>query len=149
MDWKLLLGGFRSCIDWPSASYWPTLMQKFPDAKVLLTWRTPESWYASMEKTIILAVQGMLATGESSPGSLTLQQILDGKPMTKANFIAAYEANVAKVKSTVPADRLLVYKLGDGWEPLCTFLGVAVPEQAFPRSNDSTEFHKWNTNSDK
>ena len=63
-----------------------------------------------MEKTIILAVQGMLTTGESSPGSLTLQQILDGKPMTKANFIAAYEANVAKVKSTVPADRLLVYK---------------------------------------
>jgi len=31
------------------------------------------------------------------------------------------------VKATVPADRLLVYRIGEGWEPLCAFLGVEVP----------------------
>lgn len=143
MDWDLLLGGFGSCIDWPSASYWPQLVERFPDAKVLLTWRTAESWYASMEQTIIPSVAGMNARGETSPGSLTLHKELGGRPWAKDSFIAAYEENVAKAKATVPAERLLVYELGDGWAPLCAFLEVDVPDAPFPRSNDAEAFHKW------
>jgi hypothetical protein len=143
MDWDVLLGGFRSSIDWPSARYWPELAEQFAQAKVLLTWRTAQSWYASMEKTIIPSVAGMLERGETSPGCLTLLEELNGRPWKKASFIAAYEENVEKVKATIPADRLLVHKLGDGWDPLCAFLGVAVPDQPFPRSNDADAFHKW------
>lgn len=143
MDWDLLLGGYRACVDWPSARYWPALTARFPEAKVLLTWRTPDSWYASMENTIIPSVAGMLERGETSPGSLTLLQALDGRPWEKESFIAAYEENVAKVKATIPAERLLIYTLGDGWAPLCAFLGVPVPDQPFPRTNDAEAFHKW------
>ena len=72
MDWDVLLGGFRSCVDWPSASYWPELAARFPSAKVLLTRAGAETWYASMEKTILPSVHGMTERGETSPGSLTL-----------------------------------------------------------------------------
>jgi hypothetical protein len=54
--------------------------------------------------------------------------------------IATYEANVADVIATVPADRLLVYNLGDGWGPLCAHLGVPVPEEDYPNRNNKKEF---------
>lgn len=144
MDWDLLLGGYRSCIDWPSAYYWPQLVEKFPDAKVLLTWRTAESWWASFAKTILPAVQAIEERGETSPGSLLTQPLIfKGKPMEKDYCISVYEENVAAVKEAVPANQLLVYKLGDGWAPLCEFLGVDVPEVPFPRSNNPKEFQEW------
>ena len=38
--------------------------------------------------------------------------------------------------------RLLVYEVGSGWEPLCAFLGVPVPDEPFPRSNATAEFQE-------
>lgn len=144
LDWDVLLAGYRSCIDWPSAFYWPQLMDAFPDAKILLTWRTPESWWASFAKTILPAVQARTESGDESVGSLQTEPLIfKGGPLEKDHCIAIYEENVAKVQETVPADRLLTYNLGDGWEPLCTFLGVDVPTVPFPRSNNSEEFHTW------
>ena len=43
-------------------------------------------------------------------------------------------------QGTIPADRLLVYQVKDGWGPLCDFLGVPVPDEPFPRTNDRGEF---------
>jgi hypothetical protein len=45
-----------------------------------------------------------------------------------------------KVKRTIPADRLLVYELGSGWEPLCKFLGKDVPDEPYPSTNSSDDF---------
>ena len=45
-----------------------------------------------------------------------------------------------EVKSTIPPERLLVWSASEGWEPLCEFLEVPVPEMPFPRVNDSREF---------
>lgn len=42
-DWDLLLGGYNSCMDWPSAYYWPQLVKVFPQARVILTWRAADS----------------------------------------------------------------------------------------------------------
>ena len=36
----------------------------------------------------------------------------------------------------MPADRLLVFDVKQGWEPLCAFLGVLVPDTPFPHVND-------------
>jgi hypothetical protein len=52
-NWDRLLAGYSSCIDWPSAFYWRELMTHFPQAKVILTYRSPESWWESFEKTIL------------------------------------------------------------------------------------------------
>jgi hypothetical protein len=40
----------------------------------------------------------------------------------------------------VPADRLLVFKVSEGWGPLCAFLGVDKPDTIFPNVNDRAEF---------
>jgi len=45
-DWPDIFDGFTSTIDWPSAHYWPDLISAYPDSKVILTWRTAESWWA-------------------------------------------------------------------------------------------------------
>ena len=46
------------------------------------------------------------------------------------------------MRQAVPADRLLEYEVKQGWEPLCDFLGVAVPAEPFPHLNDSASFQK-------
>ena len=138
-DWGYLFEGYGSCVDWPSAFYWRELIEVYPDAKVLLTWRTPESWWNSFSNTIVKSV-----SGSDDPQSLGRTLIADktfgGRMADRDHAIATYEANVADVIATVPADRLLVYNLGDGWEPLCAHLGVPVPEEDYPNRNNKKEF---------
>jgi hypothetical protein len=142
-DWDLLLGGYRSCLDWPSAHYWPQLIEAFPDAKVLLTWRSAESWWESYSKTILRVVLADTETEESAPGSqLVSLRVFGGRPADREHCIAVYEANVAAVKARVAPERLLIHHLGDGWEPLCDFLGVPVPEAPYPRGNTTKDFQK-------
>ncbi|MBF9029257.1 sulfotransferase family protein [Rhodobacterales bacterium HKCCE3408] len=139
-DWSELLGGFGACVDWPSAAYWPELIEVYPDAKVLLTWRSPESWWESFEKTILPFVRQGAEDPDPEPGSDLLSSWVFNAGLDRESCIAAYEANVAKVLSTVPEDRLLVHKIGDGWEPLCAFLGVPIPDRPYPRTNSAASF---------
>ena len=46
------------------------------------------------------------------------------------------------VIDSCPADRLLVYSPKEGWEPLCSFLDVPVPEGSFPRVNSRDELEQ-------
>ena len=62
-----------------------------------------------------------------------------GRPDDRENAIAVYERHVEEVIATVPADRLLVHRLGDGWEPLCAHLGVPVPAEPYPSRNTTAE----------
>ena len=140
-DWTKILGGYGSCVDWPSAHYWPDLINLCPNAKVLLTTRTPESWWTSFSKTILPIIEAEPDYDKSPPGSqLIRRSVFHNKPLTRDHCIATYKANVARVKAEVPADRLLIYKIGDGWEPLCAHLGVPIPDQPFPRTNSTAEF---------
>ncbi len=140
-DWDVLLGGFRSCVDWPSAHFWPELAQAFPHAKIILTWRSPESWWRSFESTILEVLQNRDPDAAPTPGSLLLpKHVFGGRSLTKANCIAAFEANAARVKAEVPQERLLIHEIGDGWHPLCAHLGVPVPSDPYPQSNSTAEF---------
>lgn len=137
--WERLFEGYRSAVDWPSAHYWRELIEVYPKAKVLLTYRSPESWWTSFEQTILASIRA-----STDPGSLGValikEQVFGGRPDDRAQAIAIYEANVQAVRETVPAERLLVHSLGDGWEPLCAHLGVAVPAQPYPSRNSAKEF---------
>ncbi|TPO11986.1 sulfotransferase family protein [Mesorhizobium sp. B1-1-5] len=138
-DWTQLFAGYRSCVDWPSAHYWRELIEAYPQAHVILTWRSPESWWESFEKTILPAIVG--STDQDSLGiSLVSKQVFDGRPQDRAHAIAIYRDNVEAVLNTVPAGRLLVHKLGDGWPPLCAHLGVPVPDEPYPSRNTTQEF---------
>tara|TARA_R110002074_G_C12001217_1_gene614223 strand:+ start:140 stop:394 length:255 start_codon:yes stop_codon:yes gene_type:complete len=54
--------------------------------------------------------------------------------------IAAYRLNNERVRDTIPAERLLVFYVADGWEPLCRFPDMPVPAKDFPHSNPKEEF---------
>ncbi len=42
-----------------------------------------------------------------------------------------------KIKAEIKPERLLIYKVQDGWEPLCNFLGKEIPQEEFPHLNKS------------
>jgi hypothetical protein len=145
IPWEELFAGYGSCVDWPSAHYWRELAEFYPQAKVVLTYRTAESWWQSMEKTILLGMQ--TSTEPESLGiALVRDKVFGGRLADRAHAIAVYEENVRAVRATVPPDRLLVHTLGDGWEPLCAHLGVPVPVQPYPSRNDAKTFRDANLN---
>ncbi|UCI06368.1 sulfotransferase family protein [Mesorhizobium sp. B1-1-8] len=138
-DWDRLFAGYKSCVDWPSVHYWRELIEAYPQARVILTWRSPESWWESFQKTILPAI--IDSQDQESLGiALVSKQVFDGRPHDRAHAIAVYEANVEAVLKTVPPKRLLIHKLGDGWEPLCAHLGVPVPAEPYPNRNNAREF---------
>jgi hypothetical protein len=140
-DWARLLGGYASCMDWPSARYWPQLISAFPEAQVILTWRPAESWWASFETTILPLLTASNDTEATSPGSrMVAEQVFGGRPDDREHAIACYLHNVAQVRQMVPRRRLLVHSLGDGWAPLCAFLKVPVPDQPYPKANPAKGF---------
>ena len=138
-DWDQLFAGYKSCVDWPSAYYWRDLIQVYPKARVILTWRSPESWWESFQNTILPAIAD--SKDQDSLGvALVAKQVFGGRPQDRAHAIRVYEANVQAVLNTVPAERLLIHKLGDGWGPLCAHLGVPVPDEPYPARNTTQEF---------
>ncbi len=141
VQWEQLFAGYGSCIDWPSAYYWKELSEFYPEAKVVLTYRTPESWWTSFEQTIVRGIQ-MSTEPESLGIALVRDKVFGGRPDDRAHAIAMYEQNVKTVKATVSPERLLVHNLGDGWEPLCAHLGVPVPAQPYPSRNAASDFQK-------
>jgi hypothetical protein len=138
-DWPKLFAGFNSCVDWPSAFYWPQLIKAYPEARVILTYRSAESWWDSFQKTILNFIKP--GNDPETLGVLLIaRQVFGGNPEDRDAAIAAYEANVKAVMATVPPERLLVYNLGDGWGPLCAHLGVPAPDQPYPNRNNAESF---------
>lgn len=139
IDWDQLFAGYVSCVDWPSAHYWKELADAYPEAKVVLTWRSAESWWESFEKTLVPVMRS--STDPASLGlALVRDKVFGGRLDDRAHAIAIYEKNVAAVKATIAPERLLVHEAGDGWEPLCAFLGRPVPDQPYPSRNSASDF---------
>jgi hypothetical protein len=63
-----------------------------------------------------------------------------GATLDKASAVAAYERHNDHVRATAPSDRLVEWHPGDGWAPLCTALGVDIPDEPFPHVNSTEEF---------
>lgn len=146
-DWHALLGGFRAAVDWPATAFWRELSVAFPDARVILTVRDAAAWYASFRDTILAHMAGLAPP----PGSalravydLTRELVLDGvfagRAADASYAIGIYEAHNRKVVDTIAAERLLVYDVAAGWEPLCRFLDRPVPHAPFPHLNTRTAF---------
>jgi len=146
-DWGAAFAGYHCAVDWPSAFFWRELSAFYPHAKILLTVRDAESWYASMDKTILKTLRES-TDPDSVSIKLIAERVFGGRLDDRAHAIAVYEKNTAEVQAAFDGDRLLTYKLGDGWEKLCRFLGKPVPDMPFPRSNSAEEFHAIFANKD-
>ncbi|MBG0826138.1 sulfotransferase family protein [Planomonospora sp. ID91781] len=154
-DWDEVLRGYRACVDFPAAAYWRELAAAHPAAKVILTERDPEAWYESARKTIFrlplllrhpLAgpVLRALPSGSRAATFIRMLSVLNRDRrdigFDRDSAIRYFERHNAEVRRSLPPERLLVYRVEQGWEPLCAFLGVPVPAGPFPRANDSARF---------
>lgn len=144
-QWAEVFAGYRSTVDFPSTAFWRALVDVCPEAKVILTVRDPEQWYASMRDTF-LATSG--PDGQPpipSAGGGVFGEGEDWFWMTadlqdEQTAIADFKRHIEDVRSYVPGHRLLVYEVRQGWKPLCDFLEVHVPDEPFPRLNDTEAF---------
>ena len=146
VDWGDVFADYHSQVDFPGASVWHELSIAFPDAKVIHTERPADEWWASYSQTINkfwinqdrLELPPPIAAIFRTMRHLLVDGVFGGTD--RESCIEAYKRNNEKVRDTIAADRLLVFTPNDGWDPLCRFLGVPVPDTAFPRSNARDEF---------
>jgi hypothetical protein len=144
-QWEEVFAGSRSTVDFPGTAFWWELVDTYPQAKVILTVRDPKEWYASMRETFLAAAgpEGQPPIPGAGEGSFVKggdwsRMMADLQDETTA--IADFKQHIEEVRSYVPSHRLLVYEVRQGWKPLGDFLEVSVPEEPFPRLNDSEAF---------
>jgi hypothetical protein len=142
VDWRALMRGYAAAVDWPVGSFWPELADAFPDALILLSTRSAESWWASASATIFPAsTRPELA---ETPWGRMWQELARNRFTARlddrAAAIAAYERHNADARARAPKARLLEWTARDGWAPLCRALGVKEPDEPFPHANSREEF---------
>jgi Sulfotransferase domain len=143
-DWRAFFAGYAATVDWPSAPFWAELAAEFPDAVILLSDRDPDAWWASVSSTIFPA----MATAYFAPdandddwtrmGRAMMAAFSDGW-QDEASAKAAFSAYNEQVRRTAPAGRLVQWRTGDGWGPLCQALALTVPQRPFPHLNTTME----------
>jgi predicted naringenin-chalcone synthase len=147
IDWREALEGWGSTVDWLGARFYAEMLEAWPEAKVILSVREPHAWYestsASLHATRRLA--GARA-GTTMPAVLDAvedaiwQGVFGGRFPDRDHALEIFGRHRHEVIAKVPAERLLIYDIADGWAPLCEFLEVAVPETPFPHLNGRTAF---------
>ena len=152
-EWEQVFANYTASVDFPGSCVWQELMKQYPDAKVILTGhpKGAEAWYKSAMATIystesmwqFKVLKFFTPFGRkfgALSSKLVWQRSLKGTMVAKDKAIAQYEAHLKEVKAKVPSDKLLDYSVSQGWDPLCEFLEVPVPDTEFPNVNDTIEF---------
>merc|ERR1712212_173647 len=158
---KRLLKGCKGGVDWPVFCWYKELTDIYPNAKVLLTVRDPRAWFHS-QKFMSDTIHGLVA---DAPYSWFFSLVGAGKfaqNMRKRSLLGIrgkmnrailageeasvkfYEEHIEEVKTSVPPAKLLVFSVMEGWEPLCSFLGLPVPSIPFPNINDRKAVQRLN-----
>jgi hypothetical protein len=139
VDWHKLFAGYQAGVDWPICTFAVELTELYPDALVLLSVRDFEAWWKSASNTIFPAIQK--ADGEWREMIATLlTNTFTFELNNKEACRKAFERHYANIRERIPANRILEWKAGDGWEPICERLGITVPSEPFPHTNTTEEF---------
>jgi len=147
VDWEGFPPGYEATLDWPACAFWRELAAANPDAPVLLSTRSSaEKWWESYSQTILKVMTSPVPPDDEA-WVARRALMMDLMPSTFAagwqereGAIAGYERHNAAVREGIPAERLIDWQPGDGWEPICAVLGVPVPSEPFPHTNTSAEF---------
>jgi hypothetical protein len=156
--WEEVFGDSRATVDWPGGYFYRELIDAYPDAKVLLSVRDPQAWERSFRETIWTMSHGNTlmpllahARAEIDPRWKRYLELVDRMFWGPQGTFAAGHAepqqlieqmlqHTVEVERAVPAERLLVWEVTDGWEPLCEFLELDVPDEPLPHANDRGTF---------
>jgi hypothetical protein len=146
-DWRTFPAGVSATVDWPACAFWGGLADAHPDAIVLLSVRdSAEQWWRSFAATIHDQLSRPVPADRpdwAARRKVTLammERTFTPGWREREGAIAGYEAHNAAVRAAVAPGRLVEWRPGDGWEPLCTALGVPVPDEPFPHVNSTEEF---------
>ncbi len=152
VDWDEVFEGFQSSCDWPSCSYWEQLHHRYPDAKIVLSVRDETRWYESVLATIYPATFMLprwlvwlvppFARLYKMTVATVWDDVFDGRFEDREHALQVYRDHIDRVKATAPSDQLLVFEAKDGWQPLCDFLDVPVPENDYPHLNDTAQIRR-------
>ena len=159
-NFAALFDGFVATVDFPGYPYYKILLEKYPDAKVILTKRKFEAWYESTRKTVWKAgpqtVPAKLAMLLKMLFNQRLRQTFkcikfmratylgkqfDNKFASREHAEKVFYNHIAEVSEYVPKEQLLIYDVAEGWEPLCRFLSCPIPREPFPHLNKKEHFH--------
>lgn len=162
MEFDSLLAYWGATTDQPASFLAEELINAYPEAKVVLVERDVDRWYKSYHETVIqgnaspfipfISLIDKVYIGQMAALiDLTVHHYFNvSEPraygvFNNPKFFArwrekakdVYRAHNEMVKRITPEDRLLVFRLDDGWEPLCKFLGKPIPNVPFPRVNET------------
>ena len=154
-NWDEVFNNYTATVDYPASCVWQELVKAYPEAKVILTLhpRGPEAWYQSTTDTIY----GMAKMWEGKvlaffippikkmtrlTSNLIWRNFLKGTMDNKQDAINRYNEHIEEIKSQIPADKLLIFSVDQGWNQLCEFLEKEVPKTQFPNVNDKAEMKK-------
>jgi hypothetical protein len=159
--WDEVFDGYEATVDFPAAYHWRELADFYPDAKILLSIRDGESWARSMADTInqiyfgdsfmrsVCQARYRIDPAWASWIDLNVDMCWKGPRGALANtfgerlpMIEAMERWNAEVRDTIAPERLLVWQPQDGWEPLCAFLDLPVPDEPLPHAFDTDTFRQ-------
>ena len=147
VNWESLLEGYEATVDWPACHFYQELADYYPKAKVLLSIRDTFEWFESMSATTLGVIRKrMQASNTGQPKNLGTELVVNaafgGEIDDAEHAIRMFNQHTKEVVDTIDPDRLLVYNVREGWEPLCQFLDKPVPDTAFPRVNSRDEFEE-------
>lgn len=146
VDWDALYAEYNATVDAPGCFFYSEISAHWPEAKVVLTSRDPDSWFESTQETI-LSRELIGRRGGRPPG---LQAVFDAiafdqnDPAThdKNTMVTRMLTHNDAVRRTIAPERLLEFDPARGWGPLCAHLGVPAPDTPYPHINLRSEFRK-------
>ncbi|KUL83143.1 hypothetical protein ZTR_10997 [Talaromyces verruculosus] len=156
-EWDSILSSYQSGADIPFSEFSFELLEIYPNTKVILTNKSPDALWKSWSKAAtfsqhppwyLTALNFLLDPFSRSAESRRravmhrlLKNKFGGKPLDEQTVKRVFQEHYDHVRSLVPKESLLEYRIEEGWEPLCEFLGEDVPEgEEFPRGNSSEDF---------
>lgn len=148
--------GYKAGCDNPFSTFWKEQLQQYPNAKVVLTVRDPEKWYKSWNETIYSIIYGgphtsflanvtLFLLNMSQFHSQVVKKRILNNDFSKENTIKCFNEHNAEVIAKCPKDKLLVFNVSEGWEPLCKFLDKPIPDVPFPHLNDTNDIKTYAT----
>ncbi|VZH91427.1 unnamed protein product [Fusarium fujikuroi] len=143
-DLITILSNYKGVADYPAAIFVDELLAAFPEAAIILTVRSEDSWAKSMKQTIVHYLDHR-AIDETTPMAVmarTYSKLCWDNDFEK-NGLALFRRHNEQVRLAAKERKFLEYTVGDGWEPLCAFLKAPAPENTpFPRKDDWLEYKK-------